>query len=289
MVAGNPWWPRLVALLIVLAVGLPLAPTARAGTIVVASTGDGGGTCLPSPQPTCTLRQAIAEATGGDTITFSLTLPATITLTSAELLIGKNLTIEGPDASGLALDGGGAFRVLHVNSSATVSISGLTIQHANHTTDGAGVLIESGILSLTSVNVTNNVASGTPVGSITQAGGLWNRGTLSLTSVNVSGNVASGTAPRQAGGIGNQGTLSLFNTTLSNNSATGPGSGTASAHAGGLYNVELGTLNMTNSTISGNTVSGARNPAAGGLYNQAVMTLRHVTIADNGANGTVGF
>src|SRR5690606_27888979 len=56
-------------------------------TLTVTNTNDSG----PG-----SLRQAIADAGFGDTIIFDLPLPATITLTSGQLVVSNNLTIEGP-------------------------------------------------------------------------------------------------------------------------------------------------------------------------------------------------
>jgi len=66
------------------------AATAQAATLTVASSADSGAG---------TLRQAILDASpsGGDTINFDLT--GTITLTSGELAIAKNVTITGPGAN----------------------------------------------------------------------------------------------------------------------------------------------------------------------------------------------
>ena len=43
-----------------------------------------------------TLRTALASAANGDTINFALTTPATITLTTGQLVISNNVTILGP-------------------------------------------------------------------------------------------------------------------------------------------------------------------------------------------------
>ena len=79
---------------------LLVAVSADAATITVTSTADAGGSC---PGASCTLRQAIATAASGDTINFSLPANSAITLTSAELLINKNLTISGPGANLLSV------------------------------------------------------------------------------------------------------------------------------------------------------------------------------------------
>src|SRR5688572_29757124 len=78
------------------------------------------------------LRQAIADACDGSTITFNMaTVTSPITLTTAELLINKNLTITGPGASTLTIERSAApatpqFRIFNV-AFGTVSISGLTV------------------------------------------------------------------------------------------------------------------------------------------------------------------
>jgi hypothetical protein len=83
------------------------------------------------------LRQALANANNGDTINFAVA--GTISLISGELVIGKNVTIAGPGANRLSIDGGqelGSPATFHVVSGETVTISGLTI-----TGHGAGFLM----------------------------------------------------------------------------------------------------------------------------------------------------
>ncbi|MBV8705574.1 MAG: hypothetical protein JO028_00180, partial [Acidobacteriaceae bacterium] len=63
------------------------------------------------------LRATIAGASAGDTIQFSVT--GTITLTSGELLINKDLIINGPGASQLAVSSNKASRVFNISSGAT--------------------------------------------------------------------------------------------------------------------------------------------------------------------------
>src|ERR1700682_1670737 len=97
---------------------LSLAAAAQAATITVNSTADAGGTC---PGATCTLRQAIATAASGDTINFGAGI-TTITLTSDELLINKNLTIIGSGANLLSVQRSAAsgtpnFRIFNIASS----------------------------------------------------------------------------------------------------------------------------------------------------------------------------
>src|SRR5260370_22692073 len=77
---------------------------AQATTITVTSTNDSG----PG-----SLRQALADANDGDTIEFAVT--GTIGLTSGELLVDTSITISGPGATNMDVNGS-ASRVFHIGS-----------------------------------------------------------------------------------------------------------------------------------------------------------------------------
>src|SRR5438552_7605858 len=89
-------------------------PSVYAATITVQDTGDGAANAANCPGAGCRLRDALAAASSGDTIDFSVTTSATITLTSNRLLIVKNLTINGPGANQLTVSGNNADIVFHV-------------------------------------------------------------------------------------------------------------------------------------------------------------------------------
>src|SRR6185369_5420434 len=87
------------------------AISAQATTITVTNTNDGG----PG-----SLRQALADANDRDTIGFAVT--GTISLTSGELVIDKNITISGPGSNLLTVRrSSGSFRVFHVMPGHTVT------------------------------------------------------------------------------------------------------------------------------------------------------------------------
>jgi hypothetical protein len=73
------------------------------------------------------LRYELGQAHNGDTIAFAQGLRGTITLTSGELKVGQNVTIQGPGASQLSVSGDHASRVFEVLGGANATISGLTI------------------------------------------------------------------------------------------------------------------------------------------------------------------
>src|SRR4030095_3977880 len=95
------------------------AMPAHAATITVINTNDSG----PG-----SLRQALAVAHDGDRIAFAVS--GTITLTSGELQVTKNVTISGPGADHLSIYASqqwGPQATFHVVSGKTVTISGVTI------------------------------------------------------------------------------------------------------------------------------------------------------------------
>ena len=134
----------LMAVLLLTMSGGSLAQAAQ--TIVVTNVNDSGSGSL---------RDAIANSSGGDTITFADDVTGAILL-SSELLFDKDMIIEGPGADVLALDEQGTTRVLKITSG-TVDISGLTMMNGNSNDDG-GSILNAGILTLTNSTVSGNTA-----------------------------------------------------------------------------------------------------------------------------------
>jgi hypothetical protein len=294
-----------------LAMAVFSAVPAFAATITVTSLADSG----PG-----SLRAAIAAASPGDTINFSLTLPATITLTSGELLINKNLRISGPGASSLAISGDSLSRVFDI-ASGTVALSGLSIENGGNGSGNGGGIYNAGTLILS-----NSTVSGNSGGILNDTGG-----TLIVTNSTISDNNAYNAAQSHGGGIYNNngatatltnstvsgnraafgagiyntvGALTVTNTTFSNNNSAvccggGNGGGIYSAggtlavtnstfsgnisyYGGGIFNAG-GTLNVSNSTFSANWANNNGN----GIYNAASATLKNSIIA-SGTSGAPG-
>jgi hypothetical protein len=210
------------------------------------------------------LRQAIADAASGDTINFAIT--GTITLTNGELLITKNLSIVGPGAATLAIDGNRAGRIVEIVSNSTVAVFGLTL------TNG---------LALGTNGITDNVLGVGGPGGPAVGGAVLNQGTLILSSCKVAGNSAlgglggAGVIGGGAGGIGgdalgggifNGGMLFITNTIFSGNSATGGGGGlTFRVYiANGAGGNGLGGAICNTNTIFANGCFFASDSAAGG-------------------------
>lgn len=114
--------------------------TLQAATVTVTNTNDSGAGSL---------RQAIADASAGDTMNFSVT--GTIVLAS-ELAVDKALTIHGSAAPGIVVSGNNSVRVFNVTTSGSVLLSALTISNGL-ADNGAGILNDGG--SLTVMNFTS--------------------------------------------------------------------------------------------------------------------------------------
>ncbi len=87
--------------------------------------------------------------------------------------------------------------------------------------------------------------------------------------------VTRGFSGGPGGGIFNSGTLTLTNSTVSENTVRGLSRG----HGGGIENDNNGSLTLTNSTVSGNTASGC----GGGIDNNGSLTLTNSTVSGNTA------
>jgi hypothetical protein len=244
----------------------------RANTITVTNTNDSG----PG-----SLRQALADANDGDTIDFAVT--GTIGLTTGELLVDKSVTIFGPGAENLVVNGSAMSRVFYIGAGNTVTISGLTITNGDVAIiqdNGGGIYNDHATLTLNGCRVTEN-SGGFGAGIFSD--GVSGAVMLVLQDSTVSGNMAT----FSGGGIHNAGfgegvaMLEVTNSTLAGNTAPGDG--------GGIYNdAETGsaTLQITNSTLSGNSVAGL----GGGVYNDgfaegnASLGISNSTLTANSAS-----
>jgi len=269
-----------------LTLGMTPAPVAHAANFTVNNSADvvdaapGNGVCeTATGNRVCTLRAAIQEANalpGNDTITLP---PGLYVLTRSsgdnaanrgDLDITSDLTLIGAGADTTVVDGNLLDRVFHVFS-ATVQISGVTIQHGNSgSLSGGGLRNAGGTLTLADSAVVNNSAG-------VSGGGIYNTGVLTLTHSSVLSNTAevAGGGIRTAGG-----TVGLVNVTVSGNTAKTDGGGIRTSSAGS----NTGTLLLRNVTVTNNTADhdGNGTGEGGGLYRGGgVVMLQNTLVADN--------
>jgi hypothetical protein len=242
-------------------------------TLTVTNTLDSG---------TGSLRADLTAAHKGDTIVFNIpksdpgyasTGVWTITLTSGELDITKNLTITGPGAANLTISGNHASRVFELSSATKpqASLSGMTISNgvgafapgSSQQNDGSG----GAILNQGTLTISNSILSGN---SAPHGGAIHNDGTLTVTGCiltdNSAGNYGFG------GAIENNVTLTVSASTLSYNSAY---------YGGGIFNGGTATVN------SGTMLSHNSGTHGGGIFNMsgtvARLTIDGCTLSDNSA------
>ncbi|HNG34796.1 MAG TPA: Ig domain-containing protein, partial [Blastocatellia bacterium] len=241
-----------------------LAPAAKASrmekaapfaTLTVTSGADSGST---------TLRGRIASANAGDTIVFSGV--TTVTLTSGELLIDKDLTINGGTNGVTVTRSSGTFRIFKIDSGVTASLSKLTITNGNPGSDQAGGVQNNGTLTMTDCAISGNTSI--------QGGGIQNDSVLTMTNCTISGNTSTGTG----GGLISFGVSNtLTNCTISGNTAGGNG--------GGFDLESSSSLSLTNCTVANNTAT-----SGSGIYDGTTSSiiLKNTIVAANGSNNCFG-
>lgn len=248
------------------------------------------GTPTPTPTPTLnavvtnaddsgagSLRESISVVLSGGTITFSsfFNSPRTILLTSGELRILKNVTINGPGADLLTISAGNSSRVFNIGQSSpgnTVAISGLRIINGRAPDGdfGGGLEQNFGTLTLSNCEFAGNSA---PVQSAGIGGAIdFFEGTLNISDCNISGNSS----------VINGGGIAAANAvvTITNSSIAGNVSG-----GGGGLHIFGGSAAITGSTFSGNTVTNR----GGAIFAQNCgITLVNSTISGNTGDTAAG-
>lgn len=234
--------------------GVPHTVACTTNPVVVNNNDEGEGS----------LRQAILSACVGDTITFDSSVSGSIALTSGELEIEKDLTIQGPGANKLSVnanssmsEGEEAFRVFFIGSGEFRQEANRCARRTHKRTEGETYPPVVNISGLT-------IADG--YSSFCDGGGIQNYGVLTLRDSFVVNNGAE----IFGGGIYNDGELTIVNSTIAYNGALVSG--------GGIFNTEFGYLTVINSTVSTNISLGSDG---GGITTDGIMNVTNTTITGN--------
>jgi hypothetical protein len=273
---------RVAAAAVIGAIVLASAAAAHPATITVSTLLDPAG-----PAGTCSLRQAITNAnghdqsgsagcaagTGNDAIAFSVT--GTISLGSTLPAIAGILSITGPAAPGITIDGGGAVQVMQMNAGSTLSLRALTIANGSAGPGsnffGGGVDNEGGTLTVDSCTFKDNQAG---IAAVIDGfgGAIMNNvkgpaaGNLTVLNSTFSGNGVVGHPGASGGAIQNEATLSITNSTFTGNYEP-PGTGA-------IFNVGKASLKGTILTAS-----------SGGNCAATAVTDVGYNISDDGSCG----
>lgn len=221
------------------------------------------------------LSQCVVDQNGGlgsqyASIQAAITDPACSTIQirpgvyQESLLITRNLSLYGSGANVTIIDGKRESNVIHIVS-ATVTISGVTIEKGFTIRNGGGILNE-GNLSLISATVQNNYAG-------ESGGGIDSAGQLTLTNSTIFNNISSSSDSVTPAGGGihthENSTTLLTNTLIISNSAV-------VRSGGGIDN--QGNMTLFNSEVTSNT---ATNASGGGITSSGNLTITQSKIQNN--------
>ena len=296
------------ALAIVICVGftllltvLVIAPTkifSATNTIIVNSLDDEGGSCSSKK---CTLRQAINDASSGETINFDADiLPGTIVIsdTLGELTIDKDLTIHNNNKFDLTISGNRATRIFHVAYNYSLTLENIIFTEG--WSYGGAIWNEQGYVSVENCRFEANGSTSA------SSGPIYNQ----LGTLEIDRSVFFENEGNYGGAIENSGIMTITNTTFEDNTAGSYG-GAIHNTLGSIYDMELtienstftgneslglggsaifsqshGGVNITNSTFYQNVASGDGGTIYQASANQGdeYLSIIHSTIAENYAS-----
>ncbi len=257
----------------------------------------------------CSLREAVAAATSGDTIVFSplFNSPQTITLLLGQITIDKNLTITGTGSNLIAISANMSGRIFNMTGSISVMMSGMNLRDGRvgaNLEDGRGgailFIIESGngTLGLSNMEFTNNAAYYAPDHYGLGAGVYCYGCTITATNLHLHDNVGPGNASaidadsatvsisdsvidRNIGGATGT-TLIVQDSSVTENLIGGISgrnitlinSTVSNNHGRGVFGGGgASTMSIENSTVSGNT--------DGGLSNDGFAVIKNTLVSNN--------
>jgi CSLREA domain-containing protein len=254
-----------IALVGVVLAATLMAPVALgAATLTVDTFEDSfDGTCADD----CSLRDAIASVDAGGTVRmppgfYQLSLTGAGGVEAGDLDLARPITIQGRGELGAFIDAS-VLDDRAFDAKAVAFLDGLTLIGGSEVGRGGLVRIVAGTTRLTDSTLIGGVAQ--EGGAIAVRGGAAIRLVRSWVSTNL--------ATERGGAISVRGNATLVRSTLSESQA-GAGAG--------VWVADTGSLEISNSTISGNEAA----RGGGGLNVRGVAELRAATVARNRA--TVG-
>ncbi len=165
--------------------------------------------------------------------------------------------------------GGGIF------NAGAVTIISSTLSNNSASFGGGAIFNLEGTITLTQATITGNTASDPCCSGGGGGSGVENRGTLVISNSTINNNgtldLAGGT---RGGGIYNAGAATIISSTLGNNSAPYDG--------GAIFN--SGTLTLTQANITGNTIGNlccSGFGGGGGIENVGTLVISNSTISNN--------
>ena len=254
--------------------GVPL------GSIPVSNCNDSGAGSL---------RDAVNSAVDGDTIDLTALACSTITLTSGAIAIPfDSLTIQGPNALLLNIDGGYGDRVFWHLGFGELTIADVSVSHGRkYLNEGDNGAAAGGcIFSTGNVAFNDSWANYCKVGSnddtvAVRGGAIYGENGVFLNGSIVTGSKAYGygVIDSRGGGVYTPGDLLVFYSTISGNRATTTGGGvqvgSGRGTAGGYARIKYSTISANTQGLNGLVQGG------GGVYLTGDAYISHTTISGN--------
>jgi CSLREA domain-containing protein len=216
----------------------------------------------------CSLREALATAASGAEIRFAQGLSGTITLsdlTFGGFSITQDVTIEGPGANTVTINGSGDTLLFLVSGSARLKLSGLTLANGWAGSVGSGGTFR--IFVGPTVQLSACVIDGSQ--SVSGSGGaIFSEGTLVITDCQLRNNRAA----TIGGAIYALGNVTIKNSIFEDNTA---------GNGGGGITMDNSTLEIHNSTFRRNRVINSSFGGGGLLIRTPDATITNSTIQGN--------
>ena len=236
---------------------------AYSATLFVTSSADSGAG---------TLRDAVGQAVAGDVIVFDITQTGNTINLQTPINLDVSISIDGPGANLLNIDGGGTSSHFSTDGGAVVTMAGLTLSggSAADGVSGGSISVASGsALTLVEMTFEGNQTSA-------QGGALFNDGgnvvvQRSLFTNNLAGDIGGAIFQEGDGAA-----MTLIGATIEGNTGTG--------NTGGIGNF-AGTMDIIDSTIVNNTTPGI----GGGIalnVGAVIGEIRNTIVANNSAGNT---
>jgi hypothetical protein len=269
----------------------PRAPERPAGTLTVSNCDDVGAGSL---------REAFASAVSGDVIDLTALDCSTITLTSGALATSADdLTLNGPGAALLAIDGNNQDRIIDHSGTGTLTLNALALRNGLY--DGTdtvygeahgGCVLSTGGVTLDGVAIDHcSAIAGRVTGGAIRANYI-----VQLTDSTISGTTVTATRTGfSAGAYGGAiygGVAYLDRSTISDATITVTSTETAFGGSVGGGILTFGGVVLTDSTVTGVSVSVSAPKDAyaegGGIGARNAIILINSTVSNNTVTGTPG-
>jgi hypothetical protein len=235
------------------------------------------------------LRDAVNSAVDGDTIDLTALDCSTITLTSGAIVVPvDSLTIQGPSALLLTIDGGYSDRVFWHLGFGELTIADVSVAHGRkYLNDGGtgdaagGCIFSTGDVTLDHAWAKYCKAGSNDSSATVRGGAVYAENGVFMNGSIVTGSTAYtvGTTASRGGGVYTPGDLLVLYSTISGNTATTTGGGVqvGSSHGtpGGYGRIKYSTITANTQRTTGYVLGG------GGVYLTGDAYISHSTISGN--------